>query len=156
MDNDSQPKEQILDALKFISQTHRAMFEQRLQRATKLIFSTITFYLLGVGARFGVQTSPSMDTALHQPMVRFVIWVLFLGLAVFAAIALRNSGRADLVNRRIAERAENGIIDILHANGVQILPSTERHSNPNSLDLMWKAMIILFFAVGSAAIITFA
>jgi len=154
MNPDQLTEEQRLDALKFVSQTHRSCFEQRLQRSNRALISVVGFYLLCVGGRFSASTSPGFLTTIQKPYVVAVVWGVFLLVAAITYYSLRNYGRADQVNQGIAERAENAIIDMIHSTAVPLVPAHSRHTNPNRPDFRLKGLVVFLFAVAAAFIVT--
>ena len=141
-----------LDSLKFLSQTHRNLFENRIKRTWRYVLSTLTFYVLSVGAKF---STTKVDLPLNSCLFKVLIWVIFLGLACFAAFSLWREGQADDFNRDLAEKAENEIIKIIENGGKDsMLPDESKNKHPNQFHWLWQVAIIFFFGFFSAVLIT--
>lgn len=150
----SQSSDQSLEALRFIAETHRRIFDRRAERTTKLVFTTLTFYVLAVGARFAAENPASFEKALSSNWIQAIIWLVFVGTALFVAKALMNAAKADCINRTIAERAENAIMDLIKRDHPQVTLIDALHSNPNSLYLRSNMLIVILFSVASAFMVT--
>jgi hypothetical protein len=142
-----------IDALKFIAQTHREIFAQRVARSYKLIVWVCTFYLLAIAGRYGTYGGKSVEQALVSPLVVALIWAVFLALSGFTAFILWRSLHADKMNQAIAQSAENAILDLV-AHRQELLPKEKRNTNVNRYYLAWHAAFVFVLGVCSAALVT--
>lgn len=151
-----------IECLKFISQIHRSQFDERRRYEWKIVFTSLSFYVLCVAAVFGGEvTLPS-----SWPF-KLAIWIMFLALAVIVATFLASLHTANNVNKGFAENAENAIAAILEGEGPTSSPLF--HVPENSCvswrcffksgirgiwAWRWQVVTLLFFAIASAMLLT--
>lgn len=107
---------------KFISQVHRSQFDERRKYELKIVFTSLTFYVLCVAAKY-------KEGGLFPNDFKFklIIWVIFPLLAFFVSIFLFYLHSANKKNKMFAEKAENAIIQDLQ------FPS----NNPSGINWFW-------------------
>ena len=142
-----------LDGLKFISQTHRGLFQERVKHSHQQVALVATLYLLSVAGRFGTSVSPAAERLLSSTIGIALVWALFLLLALLSTRALWLSLNADKCNQIIAQNAEDEIIAIVSSKG-KILPNVNGPVNANRHALLWRASLIWLLAVVSALLLT--
>lgn len=94
-----------LEANKFISQVHRSQVDERRKYEWKIVFTSLTFYVLCVAAKY-------KDGVIFPNGSKFklIVWLIFLLLAFFVSLFLFYLHTANNTNKKIAEKAENAII----------------------------------------------
>jgi hypothetical protein len=97
-----------LDALKFLSQTHRELHGERRKIEYQVMISTCSFYALAAAAALSAKA-----TIPHK----WFVWVFFGGLAFLSSVHLAQIHRANQLNKEVARNAENEIMDDLLVNG---------------------------------------
>jgi len=150
-----------LEALKFISQVHRSQFNERRRYEWKIVFTSLTFYVLCVAATYGGWVSIPSNWEF-----KLGIWIMFLALAVAVATFLSSLHTANNMNKTFAQRAEDAIADMLDGKERETL---SLFSNPNirvSWDTLlkrniggmwawrWQVLTLLVFAITSALFLT--
>jgi hypothetical protein len=106
-----------LDCLKYISQIHRSQFDERRKIEFKILFSTLSFYILSVAAIYGGKVQLPSNW-----MFIFAIWVVLSGVAVITVIYLLSIHKACNMNKTFAENAEHAIDDLIQGNEPTTLP----------------------------------
>lgn len=150
-----------LDCLKFIAQIHRSQFDERRRIEWRIVFTTLTFYVLIVAAKYGGDyTLPSGSG--YKCMVR----ILLTGLLLIAAVFLGYVHLANNKNKSLAENAEDAMIDSLQNSFVPTgLGGLKKDKYPVSwrcflIDLkgawawFWGVLTIALFALASAVLLT--
>ncbi len=138
--------EHKLDGLKFLAHAHRAAFEANIARSFRITYSTLGLFGIVIAAPFSGEASESITTVLRQnPVLLYVLWICFIFIAVVAISAIIFANRAAFFVRRMAERSENEIIDLVGA--VAVLPKECRHSNPNDRAYIFRVGIVAVFSV---------
>jgi hypothetical protein len=105
----SKLKEQ-LDALKFISETHRSLHDQRRKSELQAFFTSATLYALIGAAKF---TGKLQVPGAHPKLFLAGAWLMLISIAVVSSLYLWGLHAANTVNRRFAERAEDRILEAL-------------------------------------------
>ena len=148
--------DQTLDALKFISQTHRSLHDQRRKYEAQAFLMTLTLFAIVGAARFtGKVSLPSPLPWCHCVPVLVGIWLI----AYFSMSYLREIHVANQVNKELAQSAEAQISEILRANGTALdVPSQPEKQGRRSArfvpTLVWQCrMIIAFAAIASYLLI---
>lgn len=107
-----------LEWLKFLSNTHRTEFNERRKHEWKTLLSLITFYILCAASvlsgKFKIPSSPLI--------LILLTWAVFLFAAVIAVHFLLDLHSANNINKEIANKSENAIVDILNGDS----PETSR------------------------------
>ncbi|MEW5816876.1 MAG: hypothetical protein AB1798_15955 [Spirochaetota bacterium] len=135
-----------LEALKFISQTHRSLHDQRRKAELQAFFTSATFYALIGAAKFtGRLTIP--DT--NRGVFLFGAWVLLFAVALVSSLYLWGLHAANTVNRRFAEQAEDQIMDALD------LKKPEGAGAPLANTRIWQIAMIVILALGVGFAFTF-
>ncbi len=150
-----------LDYLKFISQTHRSQFDERRKYEWRIVFTTLSFYVLCIATVYGGKvTLPS------GLFFKVAVWVIFLALAILVSTFLSSLHTANNINKTFAERAENAIADVLNGKTIkQLFLFSPVEFKVSWRDLFnddisgiwawrWQVIILLFFAVVSATLLT--
>lgn len=104
-----EPKEK-LECLKFISQIHRSQFTERSKHEWKIVFSSLSFYVLFVVAVYSGQITPTIQ---ESEILTSIVPGMFLALATVIAIYLGYVHMSNNKNKTFAENAENAISDLL-------------------------------------------
>ena len=116
--NETLNPERKLDALKFFSQTHRSLHDQRRKSETQAFFTTLTFFALLGATRFTGKAA--LPTPLPASLL-IGLWTLITVTAVVSALYLHGIHGANQVNKEFAQRAEDQIQRILKDNGARRL-----------------------------------
>ena len=135
------PREK-LECLKFISQIHRSQFTERTRYEWKIVFTTLTFYVLSIVAVYSGQiTLPSVESGILAFIVlRSIVLGMFLGLATVIAIYLGYIHMGNNKNKTFAENAEHTIGNLLEDKMPQTLDMflLEESKHWVSWDKFWE------------------
>lgn len=102
-----------LESLKFISQTHRALFDERRKIEWKIIFTYLSFYIGIITARYSGKLDETFK-ALHENIYfEIVIAIAFLFITIITIVYLGFIHIANNKNKYFAENAENTIVKII-------------------------------------------
>jgi len=148
--NETLGTERKLDALKFFSQTHRGLHEQRRKYETKAFFTALTFFALLGAARF------TGKAALPTPLPEWLligIWVLVIVTAVVSALYLHGIHGANQVNKKFAQGAEEQIRRMLKDNGAEIT-DPPRLGKAHAITRVWQIVMIVVFAAAAGFVLT--
>ena len=138
--------EEKFEALKFISETHRTVREQRRKFQSKVFYTAVTFFALIVGAKFtGKFTLPQE----HNLLFTIGAWILLLFVATLSTVYILGLHAQSSINRKIAESAETQILSIL---GLSLPEGTGRKISKTRF---WEIAVIFIFAVSVGISITF-
>ena len=99
----------ILRYLEFMSKTHRQQLNERQKYEWKVVFTTISFYILAVLAVYGgkIPIPPN-------PFVfKLLIWIVFVAVAIITILYLANVSMANNKNKIIAEDHEDALTSML-------------------------------------------
>jgi len=130
------PKEK-LECLKFISQIHRSQFTERSKYEWKIVFTTLTFYVLFIVAVYsGKIILPSVKSGI---LAFLIVPVMSFGLATVIAIYLGYVHISNNKNKTFAENAENAMWNLLKSETPQTLNvfSLEKSKHWVSRDTFW-------------------
>jgi hypothetical protein len=142
-----------LAALTHVSQSHRSELARRAQRQLKVLLSTLTFLIL-VGA------------AHLQNHLRFepswYVWPLLLVIGSLTILMLSRMDRASQINKRVAELAENELVDQYGtpamAAYIQLIEGRYRpvgwESSWGRYEFYWFATVVIFFCVLTGVALT--
>lgn len=126
MANEKFPKQGLeikekLEYLKFLSQTHRSVFDERRRYEWKIFFTVLSLYVLTVAAVYGGTITIS------KVLFIVLIWLIFIFLAVITAIFLGFIHMANSKNKIAAEKSENYIALIIEdKDPTKILTNTDK------------------------------
>ena len=99
-----------IDALKFLSETHRSQFNERRKYEWNIIFTTLTFYVLCVPAVFAI---PIHLLGALFAITSVVILIVFIILDWTIINFLQNLHTANNINKEIAQIAEDKILELI-------------------------------------------
>ncbi len=143
-------KNEKIEILKFLSQTHRAQFDRRREYEWKTLFST-----LGV---FGLSAATKLTGRVDIPDscgFKILVWVIFIFLAVISSVYLYNIHIANQINKHFAEIAEGALIRISNfPDLVKAQSKAEKSRSPNFWSITWQLVTILSFALAAAYVVT--
>ncbi len=149
--------EKKIESLKFMSQTHRGLFDERRRYEMKMFFTGLTFYVLA-GAYSVKGDMP--DNFVESCEEKTIIWAAFLILAVFFIMFLRAIHIANFKNKDVAELSEEAIIGLINSGEkMEAIINPFKNIDKKDTSKKWinfllEAVIICLFAIGSAMIIT--
>lgn len=134
-----------LDALKFVSETHRNVREERRKLESRVFFTTVAFFAIIVGAKFSGKISLS-----SQDEVYFIIGTFFMLLvsSILSALYIYRLSKQSKKNRKIAEKAEAEILNILDIDVIEIIREVEENKKwyePRTC--FWEVAIISLLAI---------
>lgn len=135
-----------LETLRFLSQTHRSIQENRIKGEVRAFYTTLTFYALLSASRFSSQITLPSD-----PVFKILTWVLLLTVAGLSCAYLWGLHKGSSLNRTIAENAENALAQLVQRDAV--IPAEIRGKHPVKTK-WWQFIIIFLFALASGVIIT--
>lgn len=135
-----------LEALKFISATHRSLHDQRRKAELQAFFTSATFYALIGAAKF---TGKLQIPDTNRGFFLGGAWFLLLAVALVSSLYLWGLHAANTVNRRFAERAEDQIIDSLG------LSKPEGAGAALANTRIWQTAMIVILALAVGFAITF-
>ena len=142
MSNSESTKKYDFDSLKFLSDRHRSLHQERIAKEFKLVITTLSFFVLFTGASYSKKL-PTDDCVFV-----FCVWVGFLALSLVAFIYLWQSKEANKLNQKAAEWLEDKIIDVFNE------ASLGKNNHPSKSRWFLEALIILVGAIVSATAIT--
>lgn len=138
-----------LNALIFISRTHRNIHSKRISQEFKLTVTILTFYMLSV--KFVLSAPNYFD--IRNCCLESLIWLIFIFIAVIAFIYLKGSAEANNINQKIAENAENEIMKSLKNDSIDVnLYPHDYGAHPNKD--RWLLQTLIIFAIGVLSAIT--
>lgn len=142
---------EVVDCLKFLSQTHRSLHDQRRKCDFEVLIATISFYVIAVAGRFsGKITIPTSE--------KFValVWIACVGLSVVASAFLWRLHTANRKNMKLAMSAEDALINILSKIEVNIEkpPSENSSSCGFHFGWFWQSLILVIFAIECSLLLT--
>ncbi len=142
MDDKESPKDYDFEALKFLSKTHRNLHQERIAKEFKLVITTLTFFVISVGAKCAELLPTDKD------VFDYCVWGGFLALAFVAFVYIWQSSKANKLNQKAAEWVEDKIIDVFKEAVIG------KNSHPCKARWLFEALIILVGAIISAMAIT--
>ncbi len=130
-----------LDALIFLSKTHRGIHKDRAALTFKITVSAATLYIACVTVNYA--------RPIHAPA--FAVWVLVA--IVFAIVTWHHcaSARASEQNQKLAQNAEDLVIADLQSRH-QSLPKP--NGNPRKWAWLWELMFLLVTGIAAGYLIT--
>jgi hypothetical protein len=134
-----------VDALRFISETHRTIRNQRRTTQFKVFLTTITFYTFIGAAQFTGKLQPPQH---HRLFFVLGAWFLIAGVAVLSSVYLLGLDASNRVNRKLAENAEREISRMLN------LPDAEGAGRTIAKTYFWEITMISIFALAVGVSIT--
>lgn len=141
-----------LEQLRFISQTHRTLHENRRRIEWRVFSVTLSVYALSALAAlkgdFKVKLPQTADVG---------IWIAFILLAIITVMYSKKIHVANLINMRIAEKAEDKIDEMIGNDGSKQIINEFESIIPNRFwSWHWQTVITLLVAIACAFIITIA
>lgn len=147
MNSEKRLDKDIIEDLKFISQTNRSLHEQRIADEIKIVITTITLYVLSVGAKISAGNKFPENCSFNT-----CVWFVFLILPIAVSFYLIGSDRANNINQKTAETAEDEIIAFIKKNNIDFPNMRGKHPNKHRV---WLYIFVIFLvAIVSAIIIT--
>jgi hypothetical protein len=143
---------EIIDSLKFMSQTHRGQLNERRRHELRVFFTALTFYVLAGAMRFSEHFPEKLSC-----LFKVVIWLGFLLLAVVSSAFLWFIHNASYSNKTIAERAEDAIGSFAKGEETKIDLFAKPFLGRTKFkwaNWVWQLVAIALFAGGSAIILT--
>jgi len=150
--NDKLNREQTLDALKFLSTTHRELHEQRRRAEIQAFFTTLTLFALIAAVSFHKDV---VLPAKHTAVFLALLWVFIVLVAVFSIVYLTGLHKANRVNKDFAQTAEDGIQEKLRQTGLA-MPTPKGADKPQAITRWWQPIIIGLFAAVAGMAMTLA
>lgn len=101
------------EELKFISETHRELFAQRQKYEWRVIFSTLTFFVVAIAFKYSKDSFFPKDIYSNISIYVFV-WDILILWDIVVIWFLYNLHKANATNRAYAELAEKIIIQMVN------------------------------------------
>ncbi len=136
--------ENKIDALKFISQTHRSLHAHRIAHEIKIVITILTLYVLSVSLKISAGNKFPENSVFN-----ICVWIVFLIMSIAASCYLIGSAKANKINQEAAEKAENKINELLD---IDLFVEKDKH--PNEYRVCLYIVVILVIAILSAFIFT--
>ena len=133
-------------ALKFISETHRSLHDLRRAAELQAFFTTVSFYALIGAAKF---TGKLEIGESHHSLFITGAWALLLAIAFLSSLYLWGLHKANTVNRRLAEKAEDQILAMLQLEKPEGTGSTLANTR------VWQIAMIITLAIAVGCALTF-
>ena len=138
-----------LEQLRFLSETHRTLHEQRRRIEQRVLLTTLSLYVL---AAFAVLKGEIKEITTG---LKFGLWAAFFILALIAAAYLRSIHRANRINLSIAEAAEGDIGKMVDSERVnEVLRDASMERVHPFWSWWWQATTIFVVALASVLMIT--
>lgn len=151
-ENERLNREQTLDALKFLSETHRRLHEQRRRPEIQVFFTTLTLFALIAPAN--LHKDVVLPTK-HTGIFLVLLWVFIVLAASFSMVYLMGLHKANQVNKNFAQNAEDGIRQKLTEAGLAML-KRKRADRVQAITKLWQPIIIGLFAAAAGIAVTLA
>ena len=144
-----------IDFCRFVSRTNRNAFQERKKHEWRIVFSVLTFYVSVAALK--VTKGVALPNTLW-------LWVVHLALALATIVFLKFIHTANNTDKNIAHNAEHGIQEMLNTGQADALAlfNVDRSLFPwrgliapgegGLWSWFWKAILILIFAIVSAAL----
>lgn len=133
------------DALKFISQTHRSLGNQRRSSESQAFYTTVSmFAIIGAAPVTGKLHLP----VTHVLQFKIGLWVLMALIAAMSCTYILGVQASNRVNRKLAEQAEMELIEMLE------LPGPKGHGRKIAKVYYWEAVVIVLLAVAASLSVT--
>ena len=153
----NKPTSENLEALQFLSETHRALHKQRQMYEFRVLFTTLSFYGISVGAGL-------TEIANIPPDKTLLVWTGLLGMGALVSLFLFSLHQSNRRNLYLAEKCEVVMINQLRECGydVGIMPSDkEDQTDPIKIQAprfeknwIWQSLIVFGFAILAAVALT--
>jgi len=140
----------LVELLKGISDIHRSQFDERRRYEWRVLLSTLGFYVGTIGAKLA-----SKITLPSSTLFFVIISVSFIGLGIISSFYLSFIHRANKVNKRFAQAAENVLMDKSEVTEFKNIINSLSVSGSDHWSLYWQVTSIFLFAVVSLLIIFF-
>lgn len=137
------------DALKFLSETHRALHEKRQKYEWKIIFAVLTFFVASVGAVYSQKVCLPGGV-----LVTVLIWVIFLSFALVTVGFLRSIHTANARNKSFAEDVERQITALANQQQLNNISYSTQGFRKTYWAFYWQAFLIILLAVTAATMLT--
>jgi hypothetical protein len=145
------PDKDILDNLRYISELHRNLHQQRRTIELRVVLTTLTLYGLATMAALKGEFNRGVNTVVLGIIAFCIVMVAFF--AIFYLLSIHKSNR---ININFAEAAEKEIMNQVSSGDlINVFSDIKQQKHLNTLPLLWQSVIIFFVAVGSAFIIYF-
>ena len=131
-----------LDALIFLSKTHRGLHKDHAALTFKITLSIATLYFACVAANYA--------HPVNRPVC--VVWFFFLIILTIVALHHSKSAEASAKNQKLAQEAEDLLIADLQSRHQKL---TKPDGNPRKWAWAWEVAFLLFAAITAAYLITF-
>jgi hypothetical protein len=135
-----------LEALRFISETHRAVRNQRRTTQLQVFFTSATFYALIGAAKF---TGKLQIPPVHPRLFIAGAWFLIIAVATLSTVYLLGLNASNRVNRKLAENAEREIMRMVS------LPNAEGAGKTIAKTYFWEIAMIVILASAVGISLTF-
>jgi hypothetical protein len=139
-----------LDALKFLSESHRSLHEKRQKYEWKIIFSALTFFVSSVVAVYSQKISLPGNN-----FIRMLIWVLFPSFAFVTIGFLRYIHTANGRNKSFAEDVERNIRAMVNQKPIENIEFSIDKFRKTYWAFYWQAFFIALLAIMAAIFLTF-
>jgi len=140
---------EIVSALEFLSKTHRQLHDQRRKYEYKVFLTTLTFYVLCVGATY----ADTVRLPNHRGFY-VAIFIAFLLLVYLSSSMLARIHGANWINIKSAELLEIEIVDIIEKRRPRVRPpGWDPDREQQHHHLYWQIALIGLFAVASTVMI---
>jgi hypothetical protein len=134
-----------LDALRFISETHREARSQRRTTQLQVFLTTTSFYaLIGAGKFTGKMQMPQT----HRTYFIVGAWLLVVGVAAISSVYFLGMNAQNRVNRKLAENAEGQIMRMVN------LPDPVGGGRLIAKTYFWEIAMIVIFATAVGISVT--
>jgi hypothetical protein len=145
-----------IDGLKFLSETHRTLHDQRRKTETKVFFTTLSLYVLPVTAKFSSDKFPSLNC--H----RCIVWICGIALWGLSSGYLWKLHEANRVNKRFAQVSEDRIMEVLSLPKPSLGSKQDNSDRLRKVadylwqrpDWLWQSVIIFLFMVACSLLLT--
>jgi len=154
-------KDKQVEALKYLSQAHRAQFRERSRIEWRCVFTAISFFVLSVVAI----CKGDINFGKHPETILLILLASFIILAIIVIIYLAHINIAHNKDKELAERAEDAIRSIVQGEDdlPQNLLKFEKYwvsrvtlcSGKGKWGWLWESITISLFAIVSISLIFF-
>ena len=143
--------DQAVGLLKFLSQTHRSLHDQRRKYEAQAFFTTLTFFAI-LGA------APFIDRVFLPSPSRLFTWMVWIAIAIIAigsSLYLYEIHKSNGRNKRVAESAESQIRQLLCDSGLPTHPLKPRDKDRFPPTFIWQSAMIIMFGIAAALLLTY-
>ena len=140
-----------LKNLRFLSELHRKLHQQRRTIELRILLTTLSLYALAAFAVLKGELRQATDIS-----IIVAVCVCFLVVGFLASAYLKRIHNANRANLNLAEAAEKGMMKLLVLKDLDdtFKDAEKKRSHPN-LAWIWQTAIIFSMGSGSALIIYF-